>query len=143
VTRVFLGSAVVLLCGTTLLAQTPCPWSGLTAVPAGFADGVDVVDASGTMWTLTVWRRSLTPIIIGGWSRIRRPATGRRSPAAAPSPRLRTRRGPGTDVPELTNGQFGALITSDQPIAVERALYWDANGQIWAAGTNATGTRLP
>jgi autotransporter-associated beta strand protein len=51
--------------------------------------------------------------------------------------------GPGTDVPELTNEHFGALITADQPIAVERALYWDANGQVWAAGTNATATSLP
>jgi hypothetical protein len=45
--------------------------------------------------------------------------------------------------PELTDEHFGALITSDQPIAVERALYWDANGQIWAAGSNASATRLP
>jgi hypothetical protein len=51
--------------------------------------------------------------------------------------------GPGSPVPELTNEHFGALITSDQPIAVERALYWNGNGQIWAAGTNATATRLP
>jgi hypothetical protein len=51
--------------------------------------------------------------------------------------------GSGADVPELTNELFGALITSDQPIAVEEALYWDANGQIWAAGTNATAIPLP
>jgi autotransporter-associated beta strand protein len=38
---------------------------------------------------------------------------------------------------------FGALITSDKPIVVERALYWNVNGEIWAAGTNATATRLP
>jgi hypothetical protein len=38
---------------------------------------------------------------------------------------------------------FGALITSDQPIVVERAMYWNANGEVWAAGTNATATRLP
>jgi len=51
--------------------------------------------------------------------------------------------GPGTDVPELNNENFGADITSDQPIAVERSLYWDAIGQTWAAGTNATAMRLP
>jgi hypothetical protein len=61
----------------------------------------------------------------------------------APARRFNVSVGPGTDVPELTNEHFGALITSSQPIAVERALYWDANGQIWAAGTNATGTPLP
>jgi len=27
-------------------------------------------------------------------------------------------------------------------IVVERALYWDAAGQWWAAGTNAPGTKL-
>ncbi len=60
-----------------------------------------------------------------------------------PQTRFNVPVGPGTSVPELTNEHFGALITSDQPIAVERALYWDANGQVWAAGTNATATRLP
>jgi autotransporter-associated beta strand protein len=49
----------------------------------------------------------------------------------------------GGDVPELSNERFGASITSDQPIVVERAMFWDANGQFWAAGTNATATRLP
>jgi hypothetical protein len=38
---------------------------------------------------------------------------------------------------------FGTVITSDQPIVVERAMYWNAGGQIWAAGTNATASRLP
>jgi hypothetical protein len=47
------------------------------------------------------------------------------------------------DVPELSNERFGAVITSDQPIVVERAMFWDANGQFWSAGTNATATRLP
>ena len=51
--------------------------------------------------------------------------------------------GPGTLVPELVNENFGALITSTQPIAVERAMYSNANGQVWAAGTNATATALP
>jgi hypothetical protein len=51
--------------------------------------------------------------------------------------------GPGSDVPELANESFGANIESTQPIMVERAMYSDANGIVWAAGTNATGTRLP
>jgi hypothetical protein len=59
-----------------------------------------------------------------------------------PRSRFNVSVGPGSSVPELVNEHFGALITSDQPIAVERALYWDANGQVWAAGTNATATRL-
>ncbi len=60
-----------------------------------------------------------------------------------PQTRFNVPVGPGTSVPELTNEHFGALVTSDKSIAVERAVYWDANGQVWAAGTNATATRLP
>jgi hypothetical protein len=51
--------------------------------------------------------------------------------------------GPGSDAPELIDEAFGAVIESTQPIAVERAMYSNANGVIWAAGTNATATRLP
>jgi hypothetical protein len=60
-----------------------------------------------------------------------------------PTTRFNVPVGPDTDVPELSNETFGALVTSDQPIAVERALYWDANGQTWAAGTNATAVQVP
>jgi hypothetical protein len=49
----------------------------------------------------------------------------------------------GSQVPEITNERFGVLIESTAPIAVERALYWDAGGAVWAAGSNATATRLP
>jgi Ca2+-binding RTX toxin-like protein len=48
-------------------------------------------------------------------------------------------------VPELSNESFGALIevTNGVGIVVERSLYNNALGQVWAAGTNALGTRLP
>jgi len=46
-------------------------------------------------------------------------------------------------VPELQNEEFSAVVESTQPIAVERALYWNAGGVFWAAGTNATAARLP
>jgi Ca2+-binding RTX toxin-like protein len=48
-------------------------------------------------------------------------------------------------VPELANESFGALIevTNSVGIAVERAMYSDSNGVVWAAGTNALGTQLP
>ncbi len=49
----------------------------------------------------------------------------------------------GSMAPELTNESFGALIESTQPIVVERSVYSNANGVTWAAGTNATATRLP
>jgi len=51
--------------------------------------------------------------------------------------------GAGSDVPELADENFGAIITSDQPIAVERSMYANANGLIWSAGTNAAASPLP
>jgi hypothetical protein len=36
-----------------------------------------------------------------------------------------------------------AIIESTQPVIVEHSLYANANGVVWAAGTNATGTPLP
>ena len=50
--------------------------------------------------------------------------------------------GPGTTVPELNEERFGAVVTSTVPIAVERALYWNANAEFWSAGTDATATAL-
>lgn len=48
--------------------------------------------------------------------------------------------------PLAVGKRFGALVesvgTSPAQIVVERAMYWDAMGQAWAAGTNALGTKL-
>jgi autotransporter-associated beta strand protein len=60
-----------------------------------------------------------------------------------PMSRLNVPVGPGTSVPELVDERFGAVVTSDQAIAVERSMYWNANGIVWTAGTSATGTPLP
>ena len=49
----------------------------------------------------------------------------------------------GGDVPELANESFGTVIEATQPVMVERSFYTDAGGVTWAAGTNATATRLP
>jgi hypothetical protein len=49
----------------------------------------------------------------------------------------------GEDMLQIENESFGALIKSDQPIAVERAMYSNSGGQLFGAGTNATATRLP
>jgi autotransporter-associated beta strand protein len=48
-------------------------------------------------------------------------------------------------VPELHDESFGARIdvTNGVPIAIERSIYWNANGIFWAGGTNALGTPLP
>jgi Ca2+-binding RTX toxin-like protein len=65
-----------------------------------------------------------------------------RSVTVNPTSRLNVRV---NDVPELADESFGALIevTSGPGIFVERALYSDANGTVFAAGTNALATRLP
>jgi hypothetical protein len=46
-------------------------------------------------------------------------------------------------VPELRDEVFSTILQSDQPIVVERAMYSDALGIHWKAGTNATAVRLP
>jgi uncharacterized repeat protein (TIGR01451 family) len=52
-----------------------------------------------------------------------------------------------SDFPTAANRRFGALIESlggtPAQIVVERAMYANANGIIWAAGTNALATKLP
>ncbi len=51
------------------------------------------------------------------------------------------------EFPDVINQRFGALVESLGPtpaeLVVERAMYSDAPGLVWAAGTNALGTRLP
>jgi hypothetical protein len=51
--------------------------------------------------------------------------------------------GPGSTVPELADETFGAVIASTHPVLVERSLYTNAGGVVWAAGTNATATPMP
>jgi hypothetical protein len=49
-------------------------------------------------------------------------------------------------VPELKDESFGVIISSTQPIAVERAMYSNGangTGATWQAGTNATAVHLP
>jgi autotransporter-associated beta strand protein len=50
--------------------------------------------------------------------------------------------GGGGQVPELTNESFATIITSTEPVIVERSLYTSGNGVIWTAGTNSTGTPI-
>jgi hypothetical protein len=49
------------------------------------------------------------------------------------------------DVAELGEGTFSAdvQVLNYQPIAVEKALYWNAGAEVFAGGTNVTATRLP
>ncbi len=50
------------------------------------------------------------------------------------------------EFPEAIGRRFGVLVESGPvPLAlvVERAMYWDAAGRRWAAGSNAGATRLP
>lgn len=48
-----------------------------------------------------------------------------------------------TDVPELANESFGAVVLASGPLFAERAMYANADGVVWAAGSSATGARLP
>jgi subtilisin-like proprotein convertase family protein len=62
------------------------------------------------------------------------------------SPTSRWNINPAVDVPELGTGVFSAevRVLNYQPIAVEKAMYWnDTGGAIWAGGTGVTATLLP
>ena len=49
----------------------------------------------------------------------------------------------GSSFTRAANKRFGAIVESiGAQIVVERAMYSNANGVFWAAGTNALGTRL-
>jgi hypothetical protein len=52
----------------------------------------------------------------------------------------------GGSFPQAAGERFGAIVeslgTTPAQIVVERAMYWDAAGQHWAAGTNALATRI-
>lgn len=62
-------------------------------------------------------------------------------------PNSRTNVDIGKTFPEARGKRFGTIVeslgTSPAPIVVERAMYSDAGGVHWAAGTNAVATRLP
>ena len=49
-------------------------------------------------------------------------------------------------MPMSSGRRFSATIerlgTTPAQIVVERAMYWNAAGQVWAAGTNALATKL-
>jgi hypothetical protein len=49
------------------------------------------------------------------------------------------------DAPEIGQGLFtvDVEVLNFVPIAVEKAMYWNSEGAVWAAGTNVTATRLP
>jgi hypothetical protein len=57
--------------------------------------------------------------------------------------RLTITTGPGSMVPELADEAFGTVVASDQPVFVERAMYSNAGGVLWAAGSAATASPLP
>ena len=72
-----------------------------------------------------------------------RPSSRRHDVAPASRFNVAIVTGAGSMAPELADESFGARIESTQPIVVERSVYSNANGVTWAAGTNATATRLP
>jgi hypothetical protein len=52
----------------------------------------------------------------------------------------------GFEFPEASGRRFGTVVEAlgpDPQIVVERAMYSNAGGVTWAAGTNASGTKLP
>jgi hypothetical protein len=76
---------------------------------------------------LTYIRRDAAPLT----REVTVPANGRLTTSAA-------------QVALVSGEQFGVVVesTNGVPIVVERALYWDALGQFWGAGTNETAVRI-
>ena len=56
--------------------------------------------------------------------------------------RLNVATGVGGPLAELADEEFSAIISSTEPIAVERAMYSTTGGLTWSAGTNASATRM-
>jgi hypothetical protein len=56
--------------------------------------------------------------------------------------RLNVSTGAGGPLAELADEEFSAIISSTEPIAVERAMYSTTGGLTWSAGTNAGATRM-
>jgi hypothetical protein len=48
-------------------------------------------------------------------------------------------------MPELQNESFSTVVTSwgGGSFLAERSIYWDANGVVWADGTNGTPILFP
>jgi hypothetical protein len=86
-------------------------------------------DVSAATFTLTILRTTGAPIV--------------KSLAVPAGGRLTITTGPGSMVPELADESFGATIVASSPVFVERALYSNANGVFWAAGSAATATSIP
>jgi len=53
----------------------------------------------------------------------------------------------GQDFPDVAGRRFSIVVEAGDlvpvDLVVESAMYWNANGILWAAGTNAPATRLP
>jgi hypothetical protein len=60
-------------------------------------------------------------------------------------PTSRLNIGPDETTPLLGEGTFSAdiQVLNFQPIVVEKALYWNSGGEIWAAGTGTVGIPIP
>jgi hypothetical protein len=105
---------------------------GRVGGPFGFQTFVLVANPGATAANLTVTFLRFSP-----GSALTRTFT------VAAGGRLTITTGPGSMVPDLDSENFGIVIDSDQPVFAERALYSNANGVFWAAGSAATASTLP
>jgi Mg-chelatase subunit ChlD len=112
------------------LTTTGTRWAlaeGETGGPLGYATYVLIAnpgDADATV-TMTFLRSGRSPLV----TTFTVPAHARVTQAAH-------------DFALSAGEQFGVLLESTSPIVAERALYWNALGQLWGAGTNETAAKL-
>ncbi len=120
---------------------------GATATGTRWAVAEGEVDPARNLETyVLIANTSPTPATVTVTLRFEDGTSATRTYADLP-PRSRFNVPVGVFFPEATGRTFGAVVESVGPtpaqIVVERAIYWDAAGLRWAAGTNALATRLP
>ncbi len=147
--------------GVPIIVERAMWWPGPTAETWQEAHNSPGETTSGTRWAIAEGevggpRDTETYVLIANTSAFAGTArvtvlfedgtapVSRDFPLAASS---RSNVAPAADFPTTVGKRFGMLVESlgstPAQIVVERAMYSDANGVTWAAGTNALATRLP
>lgn len=156
-----LSTRITSLNGVPLIVERSMWWPGPTSASWQEAHNSPGETATGTRWALAEGetggpRETETYVLIANTSPF--PGTARvtvlfedgTAPVTRDFPLLANSRSnvaPAGDFPETIGKRFGMLVESvgatPAQIVVERAMYSNAQGVRWAAGTNALATRLP
>ena len=131
---------------------TPATWyeahnsGGATATGTRWALAEGEVDAARNMETYILIANTATTAATVKVTLLFEDGTSAEQTYAAIPPKSRFNVPTGVFFQQAAGKRFGAIVeslgTTPAQIVVERAMYWDAAGQRWAAGTSALATRL-